>query len=608
MRIQRRILTFLLLLLCSSAAYSWSLPFFHHKDDNASKKQDGGDKITYTIYGVSEEASKNAVAWLKADQLNIGHPLTAIDIQNIYNKSNATVLQSLQPFGLFRAKITSSHLKKLKAHEWIATYYVEPGVPLRITHLSVSLTGAGAQQTYFQTYLHNLPIKQGQVLETENYNKVKKTFNNIATKHGFLAGKFTQSVIKIDLAKYTSDITLVYNTGPQYYFGQVFFIQHSLNDGFLQRFVQFKPGQPYSPDALLTLQQNLSATPYFQSVDVAPDEQNQVNLQVPVNVTLTPSKSQRYNFGVGYGTDTGIRGTIGWTLPRVTKSGQYFNANLQASQVQTNLEARYVIPGKNPVTQQYFIAANITQESPNTSEGHTQKVSVGKSNIWHGWKTTLSLNQQFDQYDLRGGPWEHSNLLLPEININKTEVDNPVFPTYGHTITVKLRGTSEAVGSSTTFLQTEIAGNYIFSPTKSSRLLFRGDLGITAVGDINTIPLSLQFFAGGSDSVRGYSYQELGPGKYLLVGSVEYQHQIIEKWYAAVFYDAGNAVNSLTNPGDSVVGPKQPNIVLSDILKQSVGIGAVWVSPVGPMEVTLAKPLSDPGKSVSLQFSMGTGL
>jgi translocation and assembly module TamA len=608
MWIKQRIIILLLLLLCSSPAFSWSLPFFHHDDNSVSKKQVGGEQITYQVYGLSTDASKNAVAWLKADQANIGHPLTPQDVQSIFNKSNPTILQSIQPFGFFKASIIRNSLKNTQKHEWVATYYVNPGQPLRITHLSVTLTGDGANQPYFQTYLHNLPIKQTQILQTETYNTVKKTFNNIATKNGFLAGRFTKSEIKIDLAKYTSSITLVYDTGPQYYFGQVFFKQNSLNDGFLQRFVQFKPGDPYSPDKLLTLQQNLSATPYFQSVNVEPATQDQTNLQVPINVTLTPSKSQRYNFGVGYGTDTGIRGTIGWTLPRVTKSGQYFNTNLQASQVQTNLEARYVIPGKNPITQQYYIAASITQESPNTSEGHTQKVSVGKSNIWYGWKTTLSLSQQFDQYNLRGGPWEHSNLLLPELNINKTVVDNPVFPSFGHSLTFKVRGTTEAIGSSTTFLQTELAGNYIFSPTKLSRLLLRGDLGITAVGDINTVPLSLQFFAGGSDSVRGYSYQELGPGKYLLVGSIEYQHQIIEKWYGAVFYDAGNAVNSLTNPAGSVVGPKQPNIILSDILKQSVGLGAVWVSPVGPMELTLAKPLSDPGKSVSLQFSMGTGL
>ncbi|MBY0544179.1 MAG: outer membrane protein assembly factor [Gammaproteobacteria bacterium] len=608
MRIREAIGLFLCLLLCSTVAFGWSIPFINGNHGKKSVAEAKGEKISFKIDGLSENATKNAMDWLQLDQKRINRPLTTDDVKTLYANGGSSILQAAQPFGFFKAKIIRSSLKSTGQHQWTAQYYVTPGVPLRVTSFSIVLTGEGANQPFFHDYLKKLPLKQGQVLQTENYNTIKKTVNNIATQHGFLSGHFTTNVIKIDLASYTSDIELVYDTGPQYYFGQVFFKKNSLNNGFLQRFVRFKQGQPYSPDALLTLQQNLSTTPYFKSVDVEPGTQNEQTKQVPVNVTLTPSKSQKYNFGIGYGTDTGIRGTVGWTFPRVTKDGDYFVTNLQASQIQTNLEARYIMPGSDPTTQQYYIAASITQESPNTSEGHTEKLRVGKSDVWYGWKANLSLSEQFDQYSLRGDPWLNSYLLLPELSLTKSVFDDPIFPMSGHSLSFKLRGAAEPLLSSTSFVQSELAGNYIFSPTSSSRLLIRGDLGLTVVNDINTIPLSLQFFAGGSDSVRGYSYQELGPGKYLLVGSVEYQHEIIEKWYAAIFYDAGNAVNSLTNPEGTAVGVDQPNINLSALLKQCVGIGAVWASPVGPMEITLAKPLNDSSKSVSIQFSMGTGL
>lgn len=598
----------LFFLLFSSFAYGWSLPFLPDSKNETQEKQADKVQIKFEVYGLPEAANKNAVNWLNTEQKRKAYPLTQDDVESIYEAGKQNVLDAAQPFGFFRAQVLRSHLKKLNQHEWEASYYLQPGQPLRVTHFSISLVGAGAKQPFFQSCLQNLPLKQGQILETESYNEIKKRLNNVATQNGYLSGHFTTNVIRIDRANYTSDIELVYDTGAQYYFGQVFFKQNSLNDGFLQRFVRFKEGSVYSPDELLKLQQNLSATPYFQSVDVEPGVQNDTTRVVPVNVTLIPSKSERYNFGLGYGTDTGIRGTVGLTFPRITKSGQYFNSSLQASQIQTNLDARYVFPGQDPVTQQYFIAASITQESPNTSEGHTQKLMLGKSNVWYGWKTTLSLSEQFDQYSLRGDPWLASHLLMPTLTLSKSVFNDPIFPTKGHSFTLTERGAAEAIASSTSFTQTELAGNYIFSPTKLSRLLIRGDIGVTIVNDINTIPLSLQYFAGGSDSVRGYSYEELGPGKYLMVGSVEFQHQVIEKWYAAVFYDAGNAVNSLTNPAGTAVGTKQPDIDLSSLLKQSVGIGVVWVSPVGPMELTLAKPLGDAGKSLSVQFSMGAGL
>lgn len=605
----RQTLCVLILWIISSTAFGWSLPFFHGHNDTASSSAatQAGPVLQYVITGLPPAAEKNALSWLKVDAKNIDHALSTKDMQELYQQAPDSIKQAIQPYGFFKAQISSQGLKKINDKEWQATFHVAPGPPLRITSVQVQIIGAGAQKSFFQRYLKTFPLKKGHVLNTEIYDKAKKRLNNIATNHGYLAGHFTVNTINIDLSRYTGDIILTFDTGPQYYFGQVIFHQTALDDGLLQRYVRFNTKTPYSPDDLLRLQQSLSSTPYFQSVDVEPDEQNATNLHVPVNVNLTPSKSQKYNFGVGYGTDTGFRGTIGWTIPRVTRSGQYFNTNLQASQIQTSLDARYVIPGNDPINQQYYIGGTISQESPNTSEGQTEKITVGKTNVFDHWKTNLSLSEQFDQYSLRGDPWRQSHLLLPSLTLSRMAADDPVFPRFGYNIALQLQGAAQQLASSTSFFQTELSGNFIFSPTQLSRVVLRGNVGITAVNNIDNVPLSLQYFAGGSDSVRGYSYQELGPGRYLLVGSIEFQHQIVPKWFGAVFFDTGNAVNSLHPAGDAV-GKDQPNIILSDLLKASTGIGVIWVSPVGPVELTLAKPLTDPGKSVALQFTMGTGL
>ena len=108
---------------------------------------------------------------------------------------------------------------------------------------------------------------------------------------------------------------------------------------------------------------------------------------------------------------------------------------------------------------------------------------------------------------------------------------------------------------------------YIFSPTDDSRILLRTDLGYTVVHDFNDLPLSLRFFAGGTQSVRGYEYQSLGVpdgGRYLAVGSVEYQHLIIGNWSAAAFWDEGNAFDNF-NQG----------------LDRGVGVGIVYKTPIG---------------------------
>ena len=114
----------------------------------------------------------------------------------------------------------------------------------------------------------------------------------------------------------------------------------------------------------------------------------------------------------------------------------------------------------------------------------------------------------------------------------------------------------------------------------SDALLFRGELGVTFAPSAQGIPQDFLFRAGGSNSVRGYAYQSLGVkqgeatvgGRYLATISGEYTHWINPTWGAAVFVDAGNAVDD-RQAIDLAVG---------------YGVGARWRSPAGPLGIDLA--------------------
>lgn len=563
--------------------------------------------LEYRINGIEDPLKQNALAWLQVEQKQLGQPLTQKKIAVLREKAPTIIKGALSPYGYFEPKINSK-LIRLSNGTQVLEYTINPGVPVKTDHIKVSIVGPGAKLKPFRNFIKQFPIKSGQVLDTETYNAQKKKLNTAATNAGFLDAKFVVNKIDVNLNTHKADITLKFDTGPQYYFGQVHFSPNPMDTSFLRRYLQFNPGQPYSPSALMKLQQDLSSTKYFKSVSVEPQQQNASNHQVPVDVTLAPGKYSQYNFGLGYGTDTGVRATVGWDLNRITPTGQYFTSYLQLSQVQSSLAAQYNIPGQDPLNENYFINASVFEQTPNSSTGFTQKVSVGKTELWWGWQTTYALALQFDQYDLREGPKQYSHLLLPSINFSRSKADDPVFPRNGYNVTLMARGAAEQLLSSTSFAQTELSAKYILSPSEKTRIVTRGNLGLTATDDVEKIPLSLQFFAGGADSVRGYDYQELGPGKYLLVGSLEFQYEVKKNWFAAVFTDAGNAVNSFSNPEDNVVGRNEPSIDLSDTLKYSIGIGALWASPVGPMEITLAQPMSDPDKSPMIQFTMGANL
>ena len=124
-------------------------------------------------------------------------------------------------------------------------------------------------------------------------------------------------------------------------------------------------------------------------------------------------------------------------------------------------------------------------------------------------------------------------------------------------------------------------------------------------------PVFKNFYAGGIGSVRGYESSTLGVvdpvygdaigGSKRLIGNAELQFPFPGsskdrslRWF--VFTDGGQ-----------VFQEKSP-IRLKE-MRYSAGIGLSWISPVGPLRLSFAKPLNDkPGDQLEgFQFQMGTG-
>ena len=204
----------------------------------------------------------------------------------------------------------------------------------------------------------------------------------------------------------------------------------------------------------------------------------------------------------------------------------------------------------------------------------------------------MGISLQRETSTLENNPSQTTLMLIPSINWFRAASNNPIRPSRGYRIGLTLQGASKAIVASTSFFQALLNAKHIhtFKPTHT-RLVLRGDLGYTAINNINDLPFSLQYFAGGAQSVRGYGYNSLGPGRNLVVGSVELQQKVYGHWYATAFLDAGNVSNRFF--------PK---------LKKGAGVGVMWQSPIGAIELTAGRALDLRGKPWRIQFSMGPEL
>ncbi len=554
--------------------------------------------VDVRIEGVSGELLNNVRTYLSVEQQKSDPYLTPERLRRLNHKADEQIKQALQPFGYYHPVINKA--LKQENGQWTATYDIQPGRPVRIRTVDLKLAGQGAQDPEFQRLLQSFPLRRGDILNQQDYSKAKSQFQNLALERGYFDFHFTRHQIQVDMAANTAIITLHMDSGPRHRFGAVTFKQNFLNDSLLQRFVPFKPGDPYSTDNLLSLQGTLANTDYFSSIDVKTLKDHPKGLQVPIEVDVKPSPRNHYTAGIGYGTDTGARGTLGWDIRHINRRGHHMHNTLQLSELQDAFSSRYIIPIRNPRTDSFSVNSSLSRINTVTSQ--SKVFSAGPSvtiGLHSGWLQTAYINFQREVFTVDGQSGT-ANMLIPGITWMRINAKDRIYTRHGSKISLDLKGAPQVLFSDISFVQALLHGKLIRGIGPSGRVILRGDLGLTSVGDFSKLPATLRFFSGGAQSVRGYAYDSLGArnssgqvigGAQLVVGSIEYDHKIVGKWSAGVFYDIGNAIVNFSTP-----------------LKQGAGFGIRWRSPVGMLRFDIAWALSTPGTPIHLHFNMGPDL
>lgn len=540
--------------------------------------------INIQIKGVAGPLLDNIKNQLLDAENSIEPPLTDNKIQEFYVKVPDNVRAALKPYGYFKPTINTNLSWK---NGQLLTIFIKPGPILKIREIDLQITGEGAKETIFQKLKQDFPLKKGQPLLIESYNKAKDLLFQTASNAGFIKAELTKKLIIIDIKNNAATIILYLNTNAHYFFGKTTFAPTPYADSFIKRFDQMKEHESFSSEKLLKYQQDLSETYYFKQVIVTPSMDKIKNFEVPIFVSAATPKARQYNLGLGYGTFTGARLSAGIDLRRVTSTGHHFNAQLKLSSVLKGLAAKYFIPGKNPLTDQYTFGVDSEQFQPKNGKSFSETLSAAYIKSINYWQDNFSVNYLLERYKTFTNPYKSSHLFYPSVIFSRIKADNMIFPTKASNISLTLQGSSQTIFSTTNFVQAELKGKYIFKPTNLSRAIIRGNIGYTIVKDLTKLPLTLNFFTGGMGSVRGYPYSSIGPGRYLKVAGIEFQHQIYHDWNGAIFYDTGTAGNHF-----------------NDSLMRSIGFGIVYNSVIGPIQVYLAKAI-DAHDALHVEFSIG---
>ncbi len=471
---------------------------------------------------------------------------------------------------------------------------VDPGARTVIRRVDVDVTGPAATQSPEQVAemrkKWGLPV--GNPFRQADWDKAKEDALVQLQSHTYYGAKLASSRALVEPDEQAADLSAKYESGPAYVLGPIEIEgTRRYPEQIVRNVNPLREGEPYRVERLLELQRAIQNQPYFSNVQVDLEEPpaaasaeaaaQQQTVTAPVRVKVREYPTHRLSSGVGFTTDTGAQVEGRYSYYNLFNRAWVFDSQARIEQKRQYAFLETAMPPDTHTYRNSIYGSYERTIDIESTDLTSWRAGLKRSRSREKYDTTLSLDFYYDNLIPYGQPAQISKALVPAFAWTRRDVDNPVFPRRGNVINTQIGVAAKGVLSDATFLR--MYGRIRQYVPVGNRDLFvaRLELGANMTSnDPSLIPASLRFRAGGTDSIRGYSYQSIGtpsgasvlPARYLGTGSLEYQYWFKPDWGAAVFWDMGTATNNLD-------GIK---------IYHGVGVGARWRSPVGPVQLDIA--------------------
>ena len=612
------------------------------------------DEVEYRVTGVDEPLLSNVLNQVSAYRIGRSARLNKRIRRKLLEDAQITATNAMRPFGYFQPHI-SVDIKQKKAGKWLLSVDVAAGPPVLIKDLHLELTGAGRELNSLLEWLSAFPLSEGQILRQQRWDRAKLDAIDLLEAEGFLLAKFVSHTIRVDTVTNTARLNLVLDTGPQAVMGTVTFNQEILQKGVLASLQRFKSGDAYNRWLLEKLRLDLWRSGYFQDIEIV--ERRDLAATVPhvdLEVNTTTREKNTYQGTIGYGSDTLIRMQFLWGRHLISSRGDSFDVGFgwQQRDNEYTLQANYRLPRKtNP--QQFWLASTGIKSEKQTLEvsvdgdlenrlgiagGRIVEYSLrlGKTrarNMQGGFQQLFEtvyiqflrekrdfeptdivdpITLKMSDFDPTNDLLKHtSNSLAAGVDWDWPEIRGNGFQTVGHHERAWMFTSNDIWGSEVEYSQIYFSSRWNFLAGQKWKFLLRAEAAYSDANTAKTIiptvegelelevtelPKLYRFQAGGSRSVRGYSFESLdnnGLGSnHVFTASAELEFHFHENWSAAAFVDTGNAFNDWSKPD----------------LKLGTGVGLRWYSIIGAVRLDFAQGWDLSGDPWRIHLTIGTPL
>ncbi|WP_439494264.1 autotransporter assembly complex protein TamA [Bosea sp. (in: a-proteobacteria)] len=434
----------------------------------------------------------------------------------------------------------------------------------------------------------------------------------------------------VDHAARVMDITYVVEPGPVAGFGTVSVAETGdIPPAVIRSFIYLEPGDPYSPKALTDTRKSIATVPAVASVRIREAERLDAAGNLPIFVEVTERPKRLLGFSARYSTIDGPAVKTYWEhrnlfggAERLRLEGDLFLApRIDGTKITTfedfersDLGGRFAVSFLKPALggsrYDWLLDGVATRQRVGTNRfgGYTARYGNVTTAIQRRFSDTFSIQAGLEVE--RGqtsdvlGQVDYTLVGIP-LSVKYDSTDSLLDATRGIRATASVAPYPTFLGSTVGIIQSKASFSTYYALDEDARYVLAGRVGLGSIAgaDLDEIPATRRFYAGGGGSVRGYAYRTLSPlgplnrltgGRSLFEASLEARIKITDTIGVVPFFDAGTAFEG------SVPDFKQR-------LQMAAGLGLRYYTAIGPIRVDVAAPLNPRkgDKPVSLYVSIG---
>jgi outer membrane protein insertion porin family len=274
----------------------------------AGCKQEGSIKVRNLTFkgtqSVDVDRLKNALATRQSSKIPWGR-------KAYFDRSRFDAdLKRIQAFyadrGYPDARVTGFDVKlNDKQDEVDITVTITEGEPVRVA--AIDFRGFDViPPDHFEEMQKRVPLKVGQPRDRQLVVATHDLAVNELRDHGFPYGKVTTEEETAAERQVALDFTG--EPGKVAHFGPVEIVGNkSVGEEVIRRQLTFKPGELYRRSVVQDSQRRLYSMELFQFANIEPVNLEQQPDEVPVRATIAEGNHQRFNVGLGYGTEEKAR-------------------------------------------------------------------------------------------------------------------------------------------------------------------------------------------------------------------------------------------------------------------------------------------------------------